>query len=113
MQHTRVGVLKRRLTTSAAATFLQVFVMYPGLTNKIFEVFLCRDLGPDFTPGSVMHADYGVDCDETAALRYLGGGALVLLWPIGLPAGLDEGLLSLSLSTLLYVENPYSYKKFQ
>jgi hypothetical protein len=28
-------------------------------------------------------------------------------------AGLDEGLLSLSLSNLLYMENPYSYKKCQ
>ena len=28
-------------------------------------------------------------------------------------AGLDEGLLSLSLSNLLYMENPYNYKKFQ
>ena len=29
------------------------------------------------------------------------------------PAGLDEGRLSLSLSNLLYMENPYSYKKYQ
>ena len=28
-------------------------------------------------------------------------------------AGLDEGLLSLSLPNLLYTENSYSYKKFQ
>ena len=28
-------------------------------------------------------------------------------------AGLDEGLPSLTLSNLLCVENPYSYKKFQ
>ena len=28
-------------------------------------------------------------------------------------AGLDEGLLPLSPSNLLYIENPYSYKKFQ
>ena len=28
-------------------------------------------------------------------------------------AGLDEGLLSLSLPNLLYVENPCSYKKCQ
>jgi hypothetical protein len=28
-------------------------------------------------------------------------------------AGLDEGLLSLSLHILVYMENPYSYKKFQ
>ena len=58
------------------------------LTNKIFEVFLCRDLGPNTSPASVLHADYTVDCDETATLRYLGGGALVLLWPVGMPAGL-------------------------
>jgi hypothetical protein len=30
-----------------------------------------------------------------------------------LAACLDEGLLSLNLSNLLYMENPYSYKKFQ
>jgi hypothetical protein len=35
----------------------------------------------------------------------LGNGTV----PIAL-AGLDEGLLSLSLSDLLYMENPYSYK---
>ena len=28
-------------------------------------------------------------------------------------AGLDEALLSLNLSNLLYMENPYSYKKYQ
>ena len=28
-------------------------------------------------------------------------------------AGLDEGFLSLPLPILLYMENPYSYKKFQ
>ena len=28
-------------------------------------------------------------------------------------ASLDEGLLSLSLSNILYIENPYSYKKFK
>ena len=37
----------------------------------------------------------------------LGNGTV----PIAL-AGLDEGLLSLSLSDLLYMENPYSYKDF-
>jgi arylsulfatase A-like enzyme len=34
------------------------------------------------------------------------------LRPLG-PAGLDEGLLQFSLSNLLYMENPYSYKKCQ
>ena len=58
------------------------------LTNKIFDIFLCRELGPNTVPASVLHADYTVDCEVTATLRYLGGGALVLLWPVGLPAGL-------------------------
>ena len=31
----------------------------------------------------------------------------------GRRAGLDEGALPLPLSNLFYVENPYSYKKFQ
>jgi hypothetical protein len=58
------------------------------LTNKIFDIFLCRNLGPNTVPASVLQLDYTIDCDETATLRYLGGGALVLLWPVGLPAGL-------------------------
>jgi hypothetical protein len=61
---------------------------YPMLTNKIFDVFLCRYLGPNTSPASVLHADYTVDCDATATQRYLGGGILVLVWSIGLPAGL-------------------------
>ena len=58
------------------------------LTNKIFDAFLCRDLGPNTSPSSVLHADYTVDCEATATLRFLGAGALVLLWSIGMPAGL-------------------------
>ena len=32
---------------------------------------------------------------------------------VALPAGLDEGILSSSFPNLLYMENPYSYKKCQ
>ena len=56
------------------------------LTNKIFDVFLCRELGPNTVPASVLHADYAVDCNSTMTLRWIGGNFLVLLWPIGLPA---------------------------
>ena len=65
-----------------------VFVFYPGLTNKVFEIFLCRDLGPNTSPAYVLHADYSIDCDETDTLRWTVGPALVLLWPIAVPAGL-------------------------
>jgi hypothetical protein len=33
--------------------------------------------------------------------------------PPAMAAGLDEGLLPFSLPNLLYMENPYSYKKCQ
>ena len=55
------------------------------MTAKIFQVFACRQLGLD---ESVLHADYNVDCSATMALRWGGGGFLVLLWPIGLPTSL-------------------------
>ena len=66
--------------------FIVVLVCrYPGLTNKVFEIFLCRDLGPDTSPRHVLHTDYDIDCDETSTLRWTLGPALVLLWPIGVP----------------------------
>ena len=52
----------------------------------MFEIFLCRDLGPDTNPRHVLHTDYNVDCDEISTLRWTLGPALVLLWPIGVPA---------------------------
>jgi hypothetical protein len=73
---------------SLGRLFVFVFLLYPGLTNKVFEIFLCRDLGPDTSPASVLHADYGIDCDETDTLRWTVGPALVLLWPIAVPVGL-------------------------
>jgi len=71
---------------SLGRLFLLVFVLYPGLTNKVFEIFLCRDLGPNTSPGSVLHADYDLDCDATAGFRWTVGATLVLVWPIAVPA---------------------------
>eukprot|EP01047_Picozoa_sp_COSAG01_P049848 COSAG01_NODE_4981_length_4573_cov_2.672105_2_plen_1101_part_00 len=73
--------------------FLLVFLAYPGLTCRIFDIFSCRDLGPDTIPGSVLHADYGVDCDSTWGWRNGLGVVLVLLWPIGIPAALLMSML--------------------
>ena len=58
---------------------------WAGMTAKIFQVFGCRELGLD---ESILHADYNLDCNSTMAPRWAGGGFLVLLWPIGLPATL-------------------------
>ena len=57
--------------------------MFAGLTNKIFDGLICRDLGGDL---SVLEVDYTVDCVETSMLRWAVSGTLIILWPIGLPA---------------------------
>jgi Ca2+-binding EF-hand superfamily protein len=49
-------------------------VLNVGLTANIFEVFMCRELGLN---ESVLHIDYTVDCEATAALRWAIGGVLV------------------------------------
>jgi hypothetical protein len=77
---------KRSVNDSLGRLFLLVFLVYPGLTSKIFDIFLCRDLGPGTTPGRVLHADYDVDCDETSLVRNGAGALLVGVWPIGVPA---------------------------
>ena len=74
--------------------FLLVFLLYPGVTNKILEAFACRDLGPSGGgPGgapevtiSVLQADYTIDCNsaEYTSLWYF-ASTLVIVWPIGVP----------------------------
>jgi hypothetical protein len=59
------------------------------------------------------------EVDALYRVEYRSGGGMTNVYSAGapdpnaLPAGLDEGLLSLSLSNLLYMENPYSNKKCQ
>eukprot|EP01047_Picozoa_sp_COSAG01_P040076 COSAG01_NODE_3349_length_6224_cov_19.144653_1_plen_1296_part_00 len=86
----------RSMNDSLGRLFLLVFLLYPGLTSKIFDIFLCRDLGPvgpGTTPRRVLHADYGVDCDETSSVRSGVGVLLVGIWPIGVPAALLISML--------------------
>eukprot|EP01046_Picozoa_sp_COSAG06_P030543 COSAG06_NODE_2908_length_6105_cov_9.949384_2_plen_1038_part_00 len=65
--------------------FLIIFLMYPSLTSKIFEIFLCRRLGPHISPGSILHADYNIDCATTVLSRWIIGLALATMWAIGVP----------------------------
>ena len=74
----------------------------------------------------IPYANYTGRCENDARV-YACNKALCLLYTGNLSAGveylegairadvagLDEGLLSLSLSNLLYMENPYSYNKCQ
>jgi len=71
---------------AAGRLFLLVFLLYPALTNKIFEGFICRSIGDN---ASVLHVDYSVECEsQTYTLIWLSCAVLVVLWPIGLPSGL-------------------------
>jgi len=69
-------------------TFVVAFFLYPGLTNKIFLGFQCRDLGNGL---SVMVADYAVSCDMASGsyfIIFVLDAFLLVLWPIGLPLAL-------------------------
>jgi hypothetical protein len=71
---------------AAGRLFLLVFLLYPALTNKVFEGFSCRSIGHET---SVLSVDYGVECEsQTYTLIWLSCAVLVVLWPIGLPSGL-------------------------
>jgi hypothetical protein len=76
-------MLAERHSDALTKVFLLVFLLYPGLTNKIFDGFICRELAQG---QSVLEADYELDCTESAGLRYGVNGMLLIIWPIGLPA---------------------------
>jgi len=66
--------------------FLLVFILYPGLTNMIFAGFSCREIGPG---QRVLMVDYSIDCDsDDYQWLLLSCAALVVIWPLGLPATL-------------------------
>jgi len=64
--------------------FLLIFLIYPGLTNKIFEGFSCRAIGES---ASIMESDYAVSCESTEyeSIRRM-CLLLTLLWPVGVPS---------------------------
>ena len=68
---------------AAGRVFLLAFLLYPGLTQKIFDGFGCRDLGYGQT---VLMVDYTIDC-ETAEYYTLLTVCIGLMfaWSIGLP----------------------------
>jgi hypothetical protein len=81
---------KRRTDIASDATgrlFLLVFLLYPGLTNKIFEAFMCRSLSADDDrPEAVLAVDYSVDCNSTEYTVLTGWCFLLMVvWPLGLP----------------------------
>ena len=64
--------------------FLLIFLVYPSLTNRIFEGFQCRVLAPGI---SVLQSDYTIDCNsDQYAVLWTTCGILVIAWPIGMPA---------------------------
>lgn len=79
-QHLR----QTRVSNALTKVFLLVFILYPGLTNKIFEGLICRDLGGDPLT-SVLAVDYRVDCEENMTSRYVRQMLLIVIWPVGLP----------------------------
>ena len=63
--------------------FLLTFIVYPGLSNNIFQIFNCRFLGDTY----VLESDYSLQCYTDAwYYRAYFCSLLIVLWPIGVPA---------------------------
>lgn len=103
----RNKLLADRKSDALTKIFLVVFLFYPGLTNKIFDGFMCRELDDGV---SVLQADYTIDCTHDPHLRYSVNGTLLLLWPIGLPVILY--LWMLRSKSLILSEDPDTLQKF-
>ena len=74
---------KAKATTITMA-FIIVFILYPFVSQTIFQGFSCRSLALD---ESWLTADYQVSCDGFGWKFWLFWGLLTaLLWPIGVPA---------------------------
>eukprot|EP01051_Picozoa_sp_SAG22_P005755 SAG22_NODE_353_length_11812_cov_58.910783_4_plen_1161_part_00 len=77
------------ITEASSRLLLFVFLLYPGMTSKIFQAFWCREL---VNGESLLIADYRVQCTVDGSfvgdytLLFLFCNVLVVLWPIGLPA---------------------------
>ena len=95
--------------------------MHTKFTSSVLTIHCIWVLPPKYTPNSqCIVSVLGV----WTLIHHLGFqqvvdaiGAVLKVWRAEMTAhvaaGLDEGLLSLTLSNLLYMENPYGYKKCQ
>ena len=82
------------------------------MTNKIFEGFLCRELGEHGDdPSAVLEVDYSLDCESSEyTVVVMACSLLVLLWPIGLPTLLLYSLYNAR--TSIMEEDPDALRKF-
>ena len=79
--------------------YTAVMYVHPRLSSTIFQLLLCRDLGPT----SVIEADYSVSCDDAKYTRYWCAAImLVLLIPLGVPVGVLYILRTDNLSKNMY-----------
>lgn len=77
-----------RKADAVGRLYLLIFLMYPSITNKIFDSFHCREVGPGT---SVLIADYSVTCTQDGQMTAeystltMASSLLVALWPVGIP----------------------------
>jgi hypothetical protein len=82
-------------TNAVAQLFAIIFLLYQPVTNKIFQAFECRQIGPG---ASVLTVDNSIQCTEDGSLTmaytalYVCCLVLVFLWPVGVPTALFFGL---------------------
>jgi hypothetical protein len=64
--------------------FIVGFLIYPRVSKRIFEIFVCRHLSET---EAWLEADYSIACTTSTHAGFVGlAGVLVILVPLGIPA---------------------------
>ena len=87
----RRGVIIASLQkTYATASFAIIYLLYPGTSKVVFEIFRCRAVGDGL---DLLEADYTIICWTGAHLFWsIVGGFCMLIYPIGIPLYLGRVL---------------------
>jgi len=74
---------KRTLGEMTGSISLVLFLLYPSISAKTFEMFECRDFGD----GTVLHKrDYSLDCNSASFAGYKAfAWVVIFIYPIGIP----------------------------
>ena len=99
---------QQALSTTITMAFIIVFILYPFVSQTIFQGFSCRALAED---ESWLTADYQVSCEGVAWKFWLFWGVLTaMLWPVGVPV--FTLLILLRNKDMMWVRNSPERDKF-
>ena len=80
----RVDRIAKFSSTMLSRTLLVLYIVYPGVSVAIFQIFSCTKLK---SGAAYLDADFNIVCYDSVHWRYVGGAVIWLfVVPIGVPA---------------------------